>query len=86
LLNLSGQRTIRASVPEMEGRKVTTQQRTYLHTDGDDGADPLTKLLSTAPNCSILPREPQIHWPTARLTLAILTALAVIGWLIWRMM
>ena len=56
------------------------------HTDGDDGADPLTKLLSTAPNCSILPREPQIHWPTARLTLAILTALAVIGWLIWRMM
>jgi hypothetical protein len=65
---------------------MTLAQRTYLHTDGDDGADPLTKLLSTGLNRSILPREPQIHWPTVCLTLAILTALAIVGWLIWRMM
>ena len=48
--------------------------------------DPLTNLLNPGPNRSIRAHEPQIHWPTVRLILAILTALAVVGWLIWRMM
>jgi hypothetical protein len=43
--------------------------------------DPLTNLFSTGPNRSIRAHEPQIHWPTVRLTLAIITALAILGWL-----
>ena len=43
--------------------------------------DPLTNLIA-APNVSIRAPEPLIHWPTVRLTLAIVTALAGGGWLI----
>jgi hypothetical protein len=65
---------------------MTTQQRTYLHADGDDGADPLTNLLNPGPNVSILPREPQM--PQFNLTrfwlgiiVIIIAAVAVAGWL-----
>src|ERR1035441_532931 len=39
---------------------MTLAQRTYLHTDGDDGADPLTNLLNPGPNVSILPHVPML--------------------------
>lgn len=57
---------------------MTLAQRTYLHADG---ADQLTNLIYPGPNVSIHAPEPQIHWLTVRLTLAILTALAIVGWL-----
>ena len=48
---------------------MTLSQRTWQHADGDDGDDPLTNLIYSGPNRSILPREPQIHWPLVRITL-----------------
>jgi hypothetical protein len=51
--------------------------------------DQLTNLLNPGPNVSILPEpwwKSVIDLPTVRLTLAIVTALALVGWLIWRMM
>ena len=68
---------------------MTLAQRTYLHTDGDNGADPLTSLLNPGPNRSILPREPVMDLKGVWYALAgeaIITALAILGWLIWRTM
>ena len=51
--------------------------------------DPLTNLLSNAPTRSI---RPPLAWLNTRVMWrviageAILTALALVGWLIWRMM
>jgi hypothetical protein len=65
---------------------MTLAQRTYLHTDGDDGADPLTKLLNPGPNRSILPEPvPMLQFNLTRFWLGIVVIItatvAVTGWL-----
>ena len=52
-------------------------------------SDQLTNILNPGPNRSFLPNEPWWNWKSAWYALAgeaILTALAILVWLIWRMM
>ena len=66
---------------------MTLSQRTWQHADGDDGDDPLTNLIYSGPNRSI---RPPLPWFSTRVMWrvfageAILTALALVVWLIWR--